>query len=296
VKDPSQEERHIAVEFVTYRFEDEHKAIHKGHAWFLLTQNSNNPKDLLWYTRVTDRITKENHLGLRHYKESDSKFSEGQHVTLPPLAIAVAPQIEMSGSEQIGATVTTPTNPPDQANGHNNRALSGVPPPMFNRDRDKSETFMDKFTSYKLVNGDSKQFTTPFLKVALCLSYFNGPKVDAWARQKRSWLKEQQDTLRVSMTDPQLWTDFEDVYKNVFTDQDVKLAAYQQLHSLKMQGSDIDSYIADFDCLISEVGHNPTDIRVIMMFQEGLQPSLLQEVLLHNVPAPTTLSVWKWKA
>jgi len=63
-----------------------------------------------------------------------------------------------------------------------------------------------------------------------------------------------------------------------------------------MQGSDIDSYIADFDCLISEVGHNPTDIRVIMMFQEGLQPSLLQEVLLHNVPAPTTLSVWKWKA
>jgi len=97
----------------------------------------------------------------------------------------------MSGPEQIGATVTAPVNPTDKANGHSNRALSGVPPPMFNGDRDKSETFMDKFTSYELVNGDSKQFTTPFLKVALCLSYFNGPKVDAWARQKRSWLKEQ---------------------------------------------------------------------------------------------------------
>jgi len=93
-------------------------------------------------------------------------------------------------SEQIGATVTAPADV-TRANGHNNWALSGVPPPMFNGNRDKSETFFDKFTSYKLVNGDAKQFTTPFLKVALCLSYFNGPKVDAWARQKWSWLKDQ---------------------------------------------------------------------------------------------------------
>jgi len=167
---------------------------------------------------------------------------------------------------------------------------------MFNRDRDKSETFMDKFTSYELVNGDSKQFTTPFLKVALCLSYFNGPKVDAWVRQKWFWLKEQRDILGVAITDPQLWVNFEDAFKNTFTDQDAKLAVYQQLHSLKMQGSDIDSYIADFDRLISEVGHNPADIGVVMMFRERLQPSLLREVLLHNVPTPMTLSVWKRKA
>jgi len=295
VKDPTQEDRHVAIEFIAYGFEDENKNIHKGHAWFLLTQNSQDPKDLLWYTRVTDRIAKENHLGLRHYRENDSKFSKGQHIILPPLEIAATPQIKMSGSEMIGATVTAPTNT-NKANGHSNWALSGVPPPMYNGDRDKSETFMDKFTSYELVNGDSKQFTTPFLKVALCLSYFNGPKVDTWARQKRSWLKEQRDILGVAITDPQLWVNFEDTFKNAFTDHDAKLAAYQQLHSLKMQGSDIDSYIADFDRLISEVGHNPTDIGVVMMFREGLQPSLLQEVLLHNVPAPTTLNVWKRKA
>jgi len=198
-------------------------------------------------------------------------------------------------SEHIGATVTAP-NDANRANGHNNRALSGVPPPMFNGDRDKSETFLDKFTSYELVNGDSRQFTTPFLKVALCLSYFNGPKVDAWARHQWSWLKDQRDVYGVSITSPQLWIDFETAFKNVFTDQDTKLAAYQQLHSLKMQGSDIDSYIADFDCLTSEVGYNTTDIGVVMMFREGLQPSLLQEILLHNVPAPTQLSQWKTKA
>jgi len=167
---------------------------------------------------------------------------------------------------------------------------------MFNGDRDKSETFLDKFTSYELVNGDAKQFTTPFLKVALCLSYFNGPKVDAWARQQWSWLKDQRDTYGVSMTSPQLWTDFKVAFKNAFTDQDAKLAAYQQLHSLKMQGSDIDSYITDFDRLTSEVEYNAMDIRMVMMFREGLQPSLLREILLHNVPAPTLLSQWKAKA
>ena len=296
VKDPTQEERHIAIEFLTYGFKDKNKAIQKGHAWFLLIQNSQDPKDLLWYTRAANRIAKENHLGLGHYRENDSKFSKGQHITLPPLEIAMTPQIETSESELIGATTTTPANHTDKANGHSNRALSGVPPPMFNGDRDKSETFMDKFTSYELVNGDSKQFTTPFLKVALCLSYFNGPKVDTWVRQKRSWLKEQRDLFGVSIANPQLWTDFERTYKDAFTDQDAKLAAYQELHSLKMQGSDIDSYIAKFDRLISKVGHNPTDIGVVMMFREGLQPLLLREVLLHNVPTPTTLGVWKRKA
>ena len=54
VKDPAQEDRHVAIKFIAYGFEDENKAIHKGHTWFLLTQNSQNPKDLVWYTRVTD--------------------------------------------------------------------------------------------------------------------------------------------------------------------------------------------------------------------------------------------------
>jgi len=146
VKDPTQEDRHVAVEFISYGFEETDKSIHKGHAWFLLTQNSRDPKDLTWYTRATDRIAKDNHLGLGHYRENDSKFSEGQHAIFPP---EITPDPPSTMSEHIGATVTAPTDA-NKANGHNNRALSGVPPPMFNGDRDKSETFLDKFTSYEL--------------------------------------------------------------------------------------------------------------------------------------------------
>jgi len=49
-------------------------------------------------------------------------------------------------------------------------------------------------------------------------------------------LKDQRDTYGVSMSSPQLWIDFEAAFKGAFTDQDAKLAAYQQLHSLRMQG------------------------------------------------------------
>src|SRR5712672_3656037 len=35
---------------------------------------------------------------------------------------------------------------------------------------------------------------------------------------------------------------------------------------------------------------------VMIKFKEGLQPSLLREILLHTVPAPSTLIEWRQKA
>jgi len=158
--------------------------------------------------------------------------------------IAATPHVEM---EEIAATVTTPAPPAENRTANGNRSLSGVPPPIFNGDRDKSEHFLDKFMSYEIINGDARQFTIPYLKVALCLSYFNGPKVDAWARQHRLWLKQCHEQDGVPMTDKSLWDDFELLFRTAYTDQDAKLTAFQKLSELRMQGSDIDSYIADFD-------------------------------------------------
>src|SRR5712672_1086206 len=93
--------------------------------------------------------------------------------------IAATPHIEM---EEISTTTTALAPPAENKTTNGNRLLSGVPPPIFNGDRDKSEHFLDKFMSYEIVNGDARQFTIPYLKVALCLSYMNGPKIDSWAR------------------------------------------------------------------------------------------------------------------
>ena len=98
------------------------------------------------------------------------------------------------------------------------------------------------------------------------------------------------------MTDKSLWEDFELMFRTAYMDQDAKLTAFQKLSELRMQGSDIDSYIADFDRLIDEAGYSKYDMGVMIKFKEGLQPSLLREILLHNVPAPQTLLDWKQKA
>src|SRR5712675_2028444 len=213
--------------------------------------------------------------------------------TPQPLEIAAAPHIEM---EEVAATVTAPALSTETKLANGNRSLSGVPPPIFNGDRDKSEHFLDKFMSYEIVNGDARQFTIPYLKVVLCLSYLNGPKVDAWARQHRLWLKNCHEQDGIPMTDKSLWEDFELLFRMAYTDQDTKLTAYQKLNDLRMQGSNIDSYIADFDQLVDEAGYNKMDMGVMIKFKEGLQPSLLREILLHTVPAPSTLTDWCKKA
>src|SRR5712672_2205743 len=253
-------------------------------------------------TRLSDQIDNDNEFGLGHWSETDTQYSDARHMmhvpltTPAPLSIAATAPMDTSGLEYIGATISAlappPVNPPSNGG---SRALSGVPPPIFNGDRDKSELFLDKFMSYEIVNGDSRQFTTPFLKVALCLSYMNGPKIDSWARHRRLWLKAQKDS-GVSMMDRSLWDDFEADFCRAYADQDAKLTAYQKLNELRMHGSDIDSYVAEFDRLIDEAGYSRSDISVLKKFKEGLHPSLVREVLPPVVPAPATLAAWKQKA
>jgi hypothetical protein len=81
----------------------------------------------------------------------------------------------------IATAMTAPLN--NESKGAN-RMLIGTSPPTFNGDRDKSDIFLDKFLGYELINADKKVFQIPYLKVALCLSYITGPKVDAWVNVK----------------------------------------------------------------------------------------------------------------
>jgi len=141
----------------------------------------------------SDQINNENEYRLGHWSETNSQYQDTRHTmfapldTPAPLEISASSPIEMSGiqpTETIGATMCTQTPPQIQTSNGRSRALSRVPPPNFNGDHNLSELFLDKFTSYEIMNGDARQFTVPFLKVTLALSYMNGPKVDSWARHK----------------------------------------------------------------------------------------------------------------
>src|SRR5712671_1307727 len=231
--------KYVHVEFLAYEYiKKEDQTRHTGHSWFLLKQDIADVTNLNWYTTLGEQIKNDNFFQLEHWKETDPQFQSGRHMMYPPTAatpqpleITTTPHIEM---EEVAATVTAPAPPAETRTANGNRSLSGVPPPIFNGDRDKSEHFLDKFMSYEIVNGDPRQFTIPYLKVVLCLSYFNGPKVDAWARQHRLWLKQRHEQDGIPMTDKSLWDDFELMFRTAYTDQDMQITAYQKLSELRI--------------------------------------------------------------
>jgi Retrotransposon gag protein len=93
-----------------------------------------------------------------------------------------------------------------------------------------------------------------------------------------------------------LWDSFEHDFRAAYIDSDAKLNTLQKFQELKMIGGDIDSYIATFDRLREESGYREDDLGAIVKFREGLPLKLLQEIITHNIPALTTMNVWKKKA
>jgi Retrotransposon gag protein len=238
-----------------------------------------------------------NNLGLGWWDVADPNHQAGHHtITTPELAqISAAPSAGPVPMDTIAATMVAPAQPA-QSNGQSKGGLIGLPPPIFDGNRAKSDLFLDKFLGYELINGESRTFQVPYLKMALCLSYIVRPNVDAWANAKRRWLRDQVKAHRVPQSSDTLWDSFEHDFRTAYVDSDAKLNALQKFQELKMIGGDINSYIATFDRLREESSYREDDLGAIVKFREGLPPKLLQEIITHNVPAPTTMNTWKKKA
>ena len=141
---------------------------------------------------------------------------------------------------------------------NNGQGLVGKELVVFDRSRNKSETFIQEFELYAHVNEDNHAFVQPFKRIFLVLSYMKGPKVNDWVR-----LMREQTILRVNgapnnnppippvnhRDDNALWDWFTVAYQNAFTDTTKSKDALTRLLAIKMQGNDLDTYIATFDHL-----------------------------------------------
>ncbi len=64
----------------------------------------------------------------------------------------------------------------------------GANPPLFNGDRDEADDFISKVEEYLLLNDDVAGFNSPKKKVALTLTFMQGPEVAEWTKGVRAWL------------------------------------------------------------------------------------------------------------
>jgi hypothetical protein len=128
-----------------------------------------------------------------------------------------------------------------------------------------------------------------------------GPKIDDWVR-----LMLEQAALRVHgnpnnvppiapvnhRDDIALWHWFVRAFKTTFTDMTRSKDALSKLLAIKMQGEDLDTYIATFDHLRAVAQWERDSRGTILLFRRGLNPALAQAVINRTIPRPETFNDW----
>ena len=176
-----------------------------------------------------------------------------------------------------------------------NGGMHGIPPAIFDRTRALADEFWAQFRRYKLVNCTHDSMTKAYDRVLTALTYIQGPMVNDWVDTQENHLITCTDTTRpnhVREDDERLWTEFEAVFQDAWTDTSKKQNVYDQLMKLTMAGWDIDTYIATFERLALAAGWALDAEGTIVHFREGLSKEIHSKVLDRD-KIPRTMDKWK---
>jgi Retrotransposon gag protein len=152
---------------------------------------------------------------------------------------------------------------------------------------------MHNFKIYKIMNPLADVMKLPYAQVAMALSLIRGPKVDDWVDEQLNNLE-----VKICMTpqsDKTLWTDFETVFTDAFTDTAKKEDAYQKLKHLKMKDELVDDYITMFNSLTVKAGWELNNEGTINTFHSGLHPGTLNAIMNQDV-WPKSMAQWQQAA
>jgi hypothetical protein len=111
-----------------------------------------------------------------------------------------------------------------------------------------------------------------------------GPKVEDWAEVQQELMNDRKSTGRL-VTFESHWRDFKKAFKDTFTDIAKSIKAENDLKSLKMMSSDINSYIATFIKLLKMAGYTETEHGSLELFKKGL-PAGLNIRIINNSTTP----------
>jgi Retrotransposon gag protein len=99
-----------------------------------------------------------------------------------------------------------------------------------------------------------------------------------------------------SKTDEALWCLFEKRFRATFTDAKRPDIFYNQLTNLKMNGDELEGYIAAFERLMREAGWDRDAKGSINLFRNGLCKTLHRAILKNAHARPTTATEWQTAA
>jgi len=166
-----------------------------------------------------------------------------------------------------------------------NRGLKGTPPQPFEGDRNKSHAFLVAFGIFKFANRKNEAMSNPATCVTTVLTYMQGNMMEPWKEEQMTKLKAciaegTVDTKEIH------WTEFEQAFKDSFTNANRKQKAFNSFIKLKHGPDGLDIFISEFKQLTTVAGVQLNDHGTIYHFKQGLKPGLMQSIIASNAYTP----------
>jgi hypothetical protein len=124
----------------------------------------------------------------------------------------------------------------------------------------------------------------PYSRSMLFLTHLKGPLTATWASSMSRDLTNRVRT-GVNPGDERLWTHmFQSFRRQCADNQEQERAENLLQRGIRMQGEDLDAYIAKYEGLVLEAGFNLRDRLCLKMFTDGLPHDLYRDILRLDNP------------
>jgi hypothetical protein len=151
---------------------------------------------------------------------------------------------------------------------------------------------------YFRLNAGNELVDNPMKKTLLALSHVRGKLVDDWVDIQHNWINEQNaptDPLtghvQVPSTSNIYWTHFITEFNQAFANSTEKQTATAKLHTLHMEGRNLDSYLAKFHTLAGKAGYGLNEEGTLNLLRRGLPEPLAKEIIKSD--NPQTYNEWE---
>ena len=141
-----------------------------------------------------------------------------------------------------------------------------------------------------MLNAETDIMSQAFSRVMLFLTFIKGPNVQEWVGSQVGWLGRRL-MAGGRKTDKHLYDSVLDSFNTAFTDTMSLQKAKAEFQTIKMEGGDLDTYIARFERLARIAGYNLQDRLVLDRFGSGLT-SGLYIAIVNGPDEPRTWTEW----
>ena len=178
-------------------------------------------------------------------------------------------------------------NPDDQNHGPK---LSGKEPVIFDGDQSKAEVFILEWIICLMLNEETEVMSQVFSRTMLFLTFIKGPNIQEWVGLQVGGLGRCLHA-GAGKNEEYLYNTVMDSFNTAFTDTMSMQKAKAEFQYIKMEGGDLDTYIAKFERLTRLASYNLQHQIVLDRFGIGLSTGLYIAIV-NSAEEPRNWTNW----